>query len=321
MSKYDIKFQPEDLIPNVVFSPEKAYISKEDKKKLGDRDGSYDCETKLLCRACGWNTYHEVGSSYLPRLRIFHTRKNSGLWTIGNDYVMWDRPGDKGTETNDYMTWKFLREQGTKIPLVDEMLQLGKEGDPFHFTIMSRVKGVPLENVYDKFTSEQKKGIADQLVAELRELRQYTAPTPQRTDGSPLWDNVVAQCWGARLCKTILPTKEEWLDSTDEELRASIAKTQAHDQRDAKAIDARIQELRNNFPESSPFVLTHGDLNLGNIIVDPDAGKILAIIDWELAGYYPWWVERWAAANRALDPLKASELFDMIWSGLSCTQA
>ena len=34
-------------------------------------------------------------------------------------------------------------------------------------------------------------------------------------------------------------------------------------------------------------VLTHGDLSPHNIIVDKDSGDILAILDWEMFGWYP----------------------------------
>jgi aminoglycoside phosphotransferase (APT) family kinase protein len=48
---------------------------------------------------------------------------------------------------------------------------------------------------------------------------------------------------------------------------------------------------------------------MGNILVD--AGKIVAIIDWELAGYYPWWVEVHMSYFRAL-ATPADELFDAV---------
>ena len=62
-------------------------------------------------------------------------------------------------------------------------------------------------------------------------------------------------------------------------------------------IEKKFQELKRNFPKSEPYVLTHGDLNLSNIIVQDD--KIEAIINWECSGYYPWWA-----------------LFDPIWADI-----
>lgn len=149
MAQYDISFQPENLIPNVVFSPEGGNLSEDEGKRLGEADRLLQGPPELLCRACGWTSYHELCSSYLPRLRLFrlHVRRNSALWQMGNDWLIWDRPGDRGMETNDYMTYKFLRDHDqdtTNIPLVKEMYQFGKEGDQFQFTVMSRAKGVTL---------------------------------------------------------------------------------------------------------------------------------------------------------------------------------
>jgi hypothetical protein len=311
MAPYDISFHPKDLITNAVFSPENGYLTEDDQKKLGKIDNRASKKCELLCRACGWNSNTEFGS-YLPRLRIYHTRANSGLWIMGNDWFIRDRLAKPGIRTNDYMTYKFLREQGTKdIPLVEEMYQFGKEGDEFQFTVMSRVKGVPLENIWSQLTPEEKRGYADQMIAALRELRQFTAPAPQRVDGSPLWDNFIGMCNTETICKVVPKTKEEWLDGMDKELRAGIAKELGTD--DEASIEALVQELRTNFPESAPFVLTHGDLDLANIMVHE--GKILAIIDWESAGYYPWWVERWASFQNQ-PSMNGHELFDMVWSAL-----
>lgn len=41
---------------------------------------------------------------------------------------------------------------------------------------------------------------------------------------------------------------------------------------------------------------SHTDLNLTNIMVDDDA-TITAILDWESAGFYPWWVEFWRTSQ------------------------
>jgi hypothetical protein len=144
MSHYnvDLHFQPKDLIPDVLFTPAGTEMTAEEKKKY-EGVKPYACPKQELCRACGWDTQHE-GSSYLPRLRVFHTRPNGGLWNMGNDYVLWDRPGKTGLD-NDYMTWQFLKEQGVKnIPLLDETHQYGKSSDSHNFTVMSRAKGAPL---------------------------------------------------------------------------------------------------------------------------------------------------------------------------------
>ena len=55
--------------------------------------------------------------------------------------------------------------------------------------------------------------------------------------------------------------------------------------KDQEFVEKKYQEMKSNFPKSEPYVLTHGDLNLSNIIVKDN--KIEAIIDWENAAYLP----------------------------------
>ncbi|KAF2833706.1 hypothetical protein CC86DRAFT_442094 [Ophiobolus disseminans] len=264
MSQYDISFKPEDLISNIVFSPRPS---------------------EVLCRACGWNSYHECCAGYLPRLRVFYTGLNSGLWHMGNDYVLWDRFNDSALR-NDYITWKFLKDKGTKdIPLVEEMHHFGKPEDPHQFTIMSRAKGDRLANVWHLSTPEEKENYAQQMTAALRELRQHTSPVPSKVDGQPLWDYLFGRCPGTKMCKTIGKTTDEC-------------------------------KMKREFPDPAPYILSHIDLNFDNIMVAN--GRIIAIIDWERAGYHPWWVERYTSRRMALQ-YEHHELFDMVWAELDAT--
>ncbi|KAF1920879.1 hypothetical protein BDU57DRAFT_553151 [Ampelomyces quisqualis] len=164
------------------------------------------------------------------------------------------------------MTYKFLRDKATSnILLVQEMYSFGGEGEKFFFIVMSRAKGVTLESVWAKLNQEEKRSYTDQMITALRELRQFTASLPQRVDGSPLQDNIIGQCWPSKMCKAL------------------------------------YNEIPTTFPDSAPFVLTHADPNIGNIIVHD--GNTLAIINWEHAGYYPC----------ALSG-NGRELFHMVWA-------
>lgn len=179
---------------------------------------------------------------------------------------------------------------------------------------MSRAPGVQLEEIWYDLSAPEKAEYAQQVTAALRELRQFTSPVPMRVDGSPLWDNIVGFCPGHHMCNTILSPPSAWLGSIDAELRAGLeARFGATD--DAASIDAKLQAIKDNFPPQGTalYVLTHADLNFGNIIVKD--GRVTAIIDWELAGYYPWWVERWACRQRAKS-WEANELFDLVWAEL-----
>ncbi|KAJ5611818.1 hypothetical protein N7528_008923 [Penicillium herquei] len=46
------------------------------------------------------------------------------------------------------------------------------------------------------------------------------------------------------------------------------------------AIDMVRKELPSLFSKALPFVLSHGDLNVMNILVDPETGNITGIVDW-----------------------------------------
>lgn len=52
--------------------------------------------------------------------------------------------------------------------------------------------------------------------------------------------------------------------------------------RELPALDALTERLAAAVPGQSRTVLVHGDLHLGNIIVDRDSGEVNAVVDWEL---------------------------------------
>jgi aminoglycoside phosphotransferase (APT) family kinase protein len=45
-----------------------------------------------------------------------------------------------------------------------------------------------------------------------------------------------------------------------------------------------LENLRKRMPRCEPYVLTHCDHNLGNIMVQD--GQLVGILDWEYAAYY-----------------------------------
>lgn len=263
-----------------------------------------------LCSACGWSSYDQTGS-YLPRVKIMHTRFNSGIWSLGPKWLVKDQPNDGGLG-NDYMTWKFLHEQPDRshsIPLVKEMRRFTDPEDPIQFTLISRAPGVELASIWHTLSPEQKSGYRDQMVNILKQLQQFTAPFPQKVNGDKLDDGVL-------ICRTIHPptcwkigfTEEEWLENLSETLRSGISVSHKNT-KDVEFVEKKLQELKDNFPSGAPYTLTHGDLNLTNIIVKDD--KIQAIIDWEPSGYCPWWAERYL--SKVAGGAYMDELFEGVW--------
>ncbi|GAA5823538.1 hypothetical protein JCM11251_000671 [Rhodosporidiobolus azoricus] len=53
------------------------------------------------------------------------------------------------------------------------------------------------------------------------------------------------------------------------------------------------------FDSTAPLVLTHGDFATRNILVDGSRVRVTGLIDWELAGWYPPWVEKYRAVYEA----------------------
>jgi hypothetical protein len=209
---------------------------------------------------------------------------------MGSDWVIRDQPNDC-TLGNDYITQKFLQQKGTSIPLVD-MHRFRDSDDKFHFVVMSRAKGKMLQDAWRDFTAEQMKSVATQLGGYIRQWRQFTSPRMQKVDGTQLEDILVGECSTRRIpsCKKIGYSESEWLDYLSPELRRGIAKIDNINLQDTSTLDRRLQELKDRFPKGGPYVLTHANLTLSNIWVDSNA-RITAILDWESAGFYPWWVE------------------------------
>ncbi|KAG4432158.1 hypothetical protein IFR05_012350 [Cadophora sp. M221] len=140
-------------------------------------------------------------------------------------------------------------------------------------------------------SKDQQLSYTDQVADIIRELRTYTSPVACKVDGTPLDDYILGVCSERApcCCKKVGFTGKKWIDNLADELRDALTRT--HKTNDPAIIEEKFQELRESFPEQGPYVLAHGDLNACNIMVKDD--KIEAILDWEWAGYYPWWVERY----------------------------
>ncbi|KAH6663166.1 hypothetical protein B0J14DRAFT_570493 [Halenospora varia] len=263
---------------------------------------------KQLCHNCGWNTLNELHpGGYTSRLKVFYLRDNSAIWELGANgpWMLRDEPNN-GTNAwkKDYMVQQFLRKEKPSIPLV-EMHKFGGAEDKFHFTMMFRAKGSTMGSIWDTLTREQKADVLQDLYGHIKEWRQITRPQMQKVDGSELRDAFIGNCTGYGCIKTG-ENEEVWLENLTPGIRKGLLwelwdRNKGWDadlpMRDSwiKEVDEKIAELKANFPRGGPYVLTHGDLHLDNIFIS-DANserkfKISAILDWELAGFFPWWAE------------------------------
>lgn len=309
---YEDYSHPEKIYKGLIFEETQLALTEPYKERHDRKVPPFDLDLQNteLCWVCGWTLWHQVWGGYGSRIRIQSVKRQKALWSLGSRWMVRDQPNDASLGY-DLMTQNFLRKQvGLNIPLLPEMRLLSAPEDKVCLTLMSRAQGVELHSVWGSITPEQQKNYQDQLRDIVKELRKFTSTTPQTVNGGILDDTVVSNCPQRKhpTCVKIGRTTDEWFENISKELRYGISKL--HKTRDPAIIDAKFQELKDNFPRPEPYVLTHCDFNFTNIFVNND--KIEAIIDWEYGGYYPWWVERWFTLHTE----GAMDIFPDIWEEL-----
>ncbi|CZR65499.1 uncharacterized protein PAC_15399 [Phialocephala subalpina] len=263
---------------------------------------------KPLCHNCGWTTQQELDSGgYTSRLKVMYLRKNSAIWELGSNgpWMLKDEPNNGNSAWHtDYTAQQFLRKEKPNLPLV-EMHKFGGPDDKFHFTIMARAKGSTIGTIWHTLTREQKNDVFQDLKHCVKEWRQITRPHMQRVDGSELRDPIIGNCDGRGCIKTGRD-EEEWLENLTPAMRKGFlwllwirnngsGADQCTRASWVEEVDEKVSQMKANFPRGGPYVLTHGDLHEENIFISDENEekkfKVTAIIDWELAGFLPWWVE------------------------------
>jgi hypothetical protein len=208
---------PEEVYPGLIYAP-RGELPEEHRKSREDIDiisamQEHDEPTEL-CWNCGLTGYMQAHSSYAPRLKILHTRANSGMWALGSNWILKDYPNDGCSPGNDYMTQMFLQNQlgpNLTIPLVKDMQLINKPTEKTYLLLMSKAEGRPLAKFWHTLSEADKASLSDQMLYFLKQIRQFTALTPQKVDGSKLDDVVLGFCSIHRpICKKIESTTDEW---------------------------------------------------------------------------------------------------------------
>lgn len=94
---------PEKIYRDLIYSPDdglsdELWEKRKELKTLGTDPGDEE-----LCWSCGWSAYSELTSSYGSRIRIIHTRANTGIWEVGSRWLIRDKPNDASLG-NDFIT-------------------------------------------------------------------------------------------------------------------------------------------------------------------------------------------------------------------------
>ncbi|KAL4952675.1 kinase-like protein [Aspergillus filifer] len=215
------------------------------------------------CTACDWTPEQQSQCHSESHVKLFYGASTRGTRSIGPDVILKERPNE-GPKT-EVKTMKYLARHAFDIP-VPRVLRDWVDCNDRYFVMTERIQGQTFEEVWSSLSIEQKISIADELVDVRKRLRTLTSPAIQDVDGEPCFFHSDAELWDAislHLQKLNVPSK---------------------------AVDS----LRARYPKCQPYVFSHCDLNLGNIIVKD--GKLAGVLDWEFSAFYPIWYEYLSAS-------------------------
>ncbi|KAJ5582383.1 hypothetical protein N7535_001003 [Penicillium sp. DV-2018c] len=225
------------------------------------------------CIACGWTLEQQDNCSYSSHVKLFYGASRRGVWSIGTDVILKERP-DEGPKT-EVNTLNYLTSH-SDIP-VPKVLRDWVDGDGRYFVLTERIQGQTLEQAWSSLSEAQKVDIADDVVRIRKKLRPLTSTSIQNVDGSPCSPGLL-----------FFDREPRGPFHSDDELWEALSLT-LHDPPRGSFPQRALDNLKRRLPKCEPYVLTHCDLNLGNIMVKD--GRLVGILDWEFAAYYPVWYE------------------------------
>lgn len=180
---------------------------------------------------------------------------------------------------NEVMAMRYVR-ANTRIPIPKVY---GAWTWPGKFTgrcyvLMEKIPGITLERLWPKLKRSQRMKIARRLASYIHELRKVQQPvassgTVSSFIGGPLDDDGL---------NPVYYHSKDWFETVEafvDNILCPIAWEKPYDTSKEKAI--LLQRTNRE------LVLTHGDLTMRNIIVDPESLKIKGLIDWATAAYLP----------------------------------
>lgn len=228
------------------------------------------------CIACGWTTLQQNRCHYSSHVKLFYGASERGVWSIGSDVILKDRPDEGSKAKIEANTLEFLAQStaGTDIDIpAPKLIRDWVDQDGRYFILTERIHGQTLEQVWPSLSESERISVADQVVQVRKQLRSnFTSSTMQSVDQGP--------CYPGLLFLDMDPCGPF---HSDQELWDALAKCYSNLPPDV------FQNVKSRFPKSEPFVLTHSDLNLGNIMIRD--GQVVGILDWEYAAYLPIWYE------------------------------
>jgi aminoglycoside phosphotransferase (APT) family kinase protein len=193
----------------------------------------------------------------------------------------------------------FLASFTPNIPVPKLHCAFRDDKNGLSYIVMERIDGQPLSDSWSERSGKEKDGLLAQLKGIFRELRALKKPPRMgiadgavcAADGGKLHDHRI---WNAAGEKGLGPFSNE--AEFDLFLRNGVTNTDSITDLEKKAeIKNLIEMHRESEGRKTKTVFTHGDVSPSNILVK--AGRVVGIVDWEMAGWYPGYWEYTTAIN------------------------
>ncbi len=207
------------------------------------------------------NMVHDAGTS-------------AGVWLLGKDTFCKVKGWCEGMESESE-TINFVRMHCPSIPVPEVVFSWIDHDWSRSFTLIKRVPGKTLDEIWPTLSSSQRSGIVCNVVAYCKELSSVTSSKLESATGKGLCDNhlnIAAPdshpTWKPRLLSPMSS------DEFNEFLHQRTSK-------DAQSIVPSVEEH---------FLFYHADLGPTNIMISEDT-KVTGILDWECAAFFPrFWI-------------------------------
>lgn len=234
------------------------------------------------------------------------------------------------------MTWV---RQNTSIP-VPAVVRFSADTDNaigHEFTLLERVPGTSVHNIYDTLSDDDKRKLVEPLVAFLLEL--HSKPWPRGlvgglkmedgaiTPGPPIEETFwqvpdIEKYWPGASVESLNPLLggpfDGYTSYSTAALRCYIHAIETHPSLErfrtmvpqlSRFVVAINSEQYKSKLDNAKYILAHKDLHFGNIMCDPADPNlpITAVLDWEFSGVVP--ATRW-------NPVRA-----FLWNGKRDTQS
>lgn len=198
----------------------------------------------------------------------------SQVWRF-NDTTVVKRVDPPSAARAEAAAMRLARQRAPSVPvprILKTVIPESDEDSGYGVIFMQYIDGTTLEESWATCSGEDRERILSQLRGHMDQLRGVEGPFIGSVDGSVCNDQLFAN-------------REHTYGPYEDEaaFRAGIALSLRACE--ANAFTEVVIAMINAMSKSERAVLTHGDLVPRNILVKD--GNVVAIVDWEMAGFYP----------------------------------